>query len=133
MVYTLCNSTLQNKWVNNMSFGKYIQDARNKRRVSVKELADLVKIDFTYIHKIEGGHVPPPGDAIIYRLALALDLDEKYLLCLAGRVPPALSQMLAGNPALAELIDLLSQQRLPDECYREIREIILQVQGYLGG
>lgn len=66
-------------------FGARIKELREQAGLSQGELADKVKINFTYLSKIESGVMPPPSEKVILRLAEVLDTDRDELMTLAGK------------------------------------------------
>ncbi|MBL7065769.1 MAG: helix-turn-helix transcriptional regulator, partial [Anaerolineae bacterium] len=70
------------------TFGERIRELRTTRdnRISLRDLARRVEIDFTYLSKIENGKVPPPSDEVIEKLARELEADLEELLALAAKV-----------------------------------------------
>lgn len=65
------------------AFGRRIAAARRAKRLSVRELAKMIGMDFTRLSKIEHGDRPPPEPEYIARLAKVLDLDAFELAKLA--------------------------------------------------
>ena len=84
-------------------FGAKIRELRRQARMTQKELAEKVDIDFTYLSKIETGVMPPPSEKVILRLAEVLNTDKDELMTLAGRVPPDVAQLLS-NPEALQLV-----------------------------
>lgn len=78
-------------------FGAKLRQLRKKARMSQREVADKVKIDFTYLSKIESGVMPPPSEEKIRRLAKVLGCDEYELITLAGKVPIDLKRLIVRN------------------------------------
>lgn len=111
-----------------MEFGQRIRDLRRVRNLSQRELAARVGIDFTYLSKIEVGRLNPPSEPVIRRIAEALSADADELINLAGKVPKELKAMLEENPEAVELLRVLSEQRLPDNTYREMLDIARKAQ-----
>jgi transcriptional regulator with XRE-family HTH domain len=69
-------------------FGKLIRQARKDRQYSQRELAKLLKIDFTYLSKMENNRADyAPKEEVIRGLAKHLKLNEEELIFLAGRIP----------------------------------------------
>lgn len=71
-----------------MRFGERLRELRKQRGLTQRDLAGVVGVDFTYISKIENGHMPPPSEETIIKLARALRVDADELLSLAKKVPP---------------------------------------------
>ena len=69
-----------------MDFGSRIRELRKEKDISLRDFADLIKMDFTYLSKIENAKVEPPSEDKIRSMARILDVDPEELLVLAGRV-----------------------------------------------
>ena len=78
--------------VNCKRFGATIRELRTKAKLTLRELAVRVGIDFTYLSKIESGMLPPPSEKVVLRLAEALNADRNELLTLAGRISSGAAQ-----------------------------------------
>ena len=100
-------------------FGKLIRQARKDRKFSQRELAKLLKIDFTYLSKLENNRADyAPKEDVIRGLAKHLELNEEELIFLAGRIPqqeedllkehykemPALFRRMRENPEFAKRV-----------------------------
>ena len=58
------------------TFGKWIKDARRSKGYSQRDLAALVKVDYTYLSKLENDRAEyPPKDDVIQALIEHLELD----------------------------------------------------------
>ena len=101
------------------NFGKLIRQARKDLKLSQRELAKLLKIDFTYLSKLENNRADyAPKEDVIRGLAKHLKLNEEELIFLAGRIPqqeedllkqhykdmPALFRRMRENPEFAERV-----------------------------
>lgn len=60
-------------------FGRNIRRVRKKQGISQEELAHRVKIDYSYMNKIENGGVNPTL-RVIYRICNALSVKSNELL-----------------------------------------------------
>lgn len=99
-----------------LPFGKRIRELRLEKDLSQRDLAEQVKIDFTYLSKIENAKVDPPSDDAIRRLAHALDADIEELLALAAKVSQEdLRETVTDNPGLGVLFRKLQSGRLTPE------------------
>ena len=100
-------------------FGNLIRQARKDCKYSQRELAKLLKIDFTYLSKLENNRADyAPKEEVIRGLAKHLNLNEEELIFLAGRIPqqeedllkqhykdlPALFRRMRENPEFAERV-----------------------------
>ena len=110
------------------AFGDYIRQQREARRAtdpafSVRQLAQRVGIEPSYLSKIERGEQPSPGEQTIAALARELGEDSDVLLALAGKVSSDLQAVIRKRPKLfAQLIREL--RNMPDHAVlRVVREI----------
>ncbi|MGC9503773.1 helix-turn-helix domain-containing protein [Baaleninema sp.] len=101
------------------SFGSVIREARMNRGLSQRDLAKTLRVDFTYLSKLENDRADYAAkEEVIRSIAQELQLDEESLVFLAGRTPqryeeflkkhyremPKLFQRMAENPAFAEQV-----------------------------
>lgn len=87
------------------SFGKFLRERRltraaENRAFSLRQLAERVGIEPSYLSKIERGQQPPPGEETIRRIATELGENPDILLALAGKVSTDLVQIIRERPAL---------------------------------
>ena len=76
-------------------FGTLIRQARKDKSYSQRELAKILKIDFTYLSKLENNRAYyAPKEEVIRGLARNLDLDAEELIFLAGRIPQQEAELL---------------------------------------
>ena len=111
-----------------MTFGQYVRTAREKklrqdRTFSVRQLAQRIGVEPSYLSKIERDQVAPPSEATITRLAQELDEDADLLLAMAGKVSSDLQRIILNRPQLfAELLRQLKDA--PDHAIQSVaREI----------
>jgi len=100
-------------------FGSYIRERRERLRAtdprgSVRQVAERIGVEPSYLSKVERGLVAPPSEAKILRLAQELGEDPDVLLALAGKVSQELQAAIRKRPALfGEVIRHLRD--LPDQ------------------
>jgi len=109
-------------------FGRYLRKKREKRRegdpaFSVRQVAERVGLEPSYLSKIERGEEAPPSEEKIRALAEDLEEDPDVLLALAGKVSADLQEIIRKRPALfGELIREL--KKMPDNAVlRLVREV----------
>ena len=92
-------------------------------RYSLRQVADRIGVEPSYLSKVEREIVPPPSEATLVRLAEELDLDADVLLALAGKVSSDLQAAIRKRPELfAQLIRELKD--MPDRAVlRVVREV----------
>ena len=62
------------------TFGQLIRQARQGKGFSQRDLAKLVKVDYTYLSKLENDRAEyPPKEEVIQSLAHQLELELKEL------------------------------------------------------
>ena len=112
------------------SFGELLRERRIAKAsgdaaFSLRQVAQRVGIEPSYLSKIERGEQPPPGEETIRRIAEELGEDSDALLALAGKVSGDLLEIIRARPAVvAEL--LRSIRRAPakrvSEIARQVRD-----------
>lgn len=110
------------------SFGDFIRKRRERLRAndpaySVRQVAQRMGIQPSYLSKVERGEVAPPSEQTTRKLAHELGLDSDMLLAMAGKVSSDLQDVIRRRPELfAELIRGLKE--MPDHAVlRLVREV----------
>jgi transcriptional regulator with XRE-family HTH domain len=105
-------------------FGQRIRQLRRQTGLSLRDLAPKVNVGFTYLSKVETGRLDfgsYPSEALIHKLAEALDADEDELLLLAEKIPTKIKAMVLQQPeAFSRLADLDDRKR--DELLRRLQQ-----------
>lgn len=71
------------------TFGAHVRKLRLAKGMTLRDLAQAIDVDFSYLSKIENGKAGYlPGADTIRALAVALDADVIELLELADKLPP---------------------------------------------
>jgi HTH-type transcriptional regulator, competence development regulator len=111
-----------------LSLGDFIRERRetlrrDDARFSLRQVAERVGIEPSYLSKVERGLGSPPSEETLLRVAAELDVDGDVLLALAGKVSSDLQDAIRKRPLLfAELIRELKD--LPDQAVlRLVREV----------
>lgn len=84
-----------------MTFGKRVRRLRQDKGWTLRDLAAKVGVGFTYLSRVENERLnygDYPSDALIHRLADALDADEEELLILAKRIPEPVKKRVLQRP-----------------------------------
>lgn len=112
------------------AFGEYLRERREAkrledRRFSLRQLAQRIGVEPSYLSKVERGLEPPPSEAKVKALAKELDQDPDILLAMAGKVSTELQDVIRKRPQLmAELLRQLKS--MPDHAIlriaREVRD-----------
>lgn len=100
-----------------MDFGSRIRQLRTAKGISLRDFADMVRIDFTYLSKIENGKVDPPSEDKIRVMARKLVVDAEQLLDLAGKISSdQIRKAVESNPDVGVLLRKLQSRSLsPDQ------------------
>ena len=107
-----------------MDFGTRIRELRKEKRISLRDFANLVGIDFTYLSKIENGKVDPPSEEKIRSIATKLDVDAEVLLGLAGKISSEqIRRAVESNPNVGTLLRKLQSRNLTDEQVKGMLDI----------
>lgn len=108
--------------------GSYLRERREAlrredSRYSLRQVAERVGIQPSYLSRIEREIEAPPGEDTLVRLAEELDEDPDVVLALAGKVSSDLQEVIRSRPRLfARLIRQLEE--MPDEAVlRIVREV----------
>lgn len=86
-----------------MTFGEMAKGLRKEQRISQRDLAEQVGIDFTYLSKIENDRMEPPSEVTIRRIAEALNTNPDELLVAADRFPSDLADALKDTETIGAL------------------------------
>jgi HTH-type transcriptional regulator, competence development regulator len=78
-----------------MTLGQKVKERRLALNYTLRELAKLADMDFTYLSKIENDKTDrPPSEELLGRLAKHLDIDAGELVILSGQVPHEMKELL---------------------------------------
>jgi transcriptional regulator with XRE-family HTH domain len=103
-------------------FGELLRNLRKQRRVTQRQLADQVGIDFTYISKIESGTMDPPAEDKIIRIAEVLLVEPEGLILAANKVPKSFQRLITENKEIPVFLRKASE--LSPAQWKRIKEII---------
>ena len=98
-----------------MKFGQRVRELRHDKGWSLRDLASEVGVGFTYLSRVENERLncgDYPSEALIHRLADALDADEDELLILAEKIPPLVKQRVLERPDAFMRLAQLSDQEI---------------------
>ena len=107
-----------------MDFGSRIRQLRTDKGISLRDFADIVGIDFTYLSKIENGKVDPPSEDKIKVMASKLGVESEVLLDLAGKISSEqIRKAVASNPDVGVLLRKLQSRRLTHDQVKDMLKI----------
>jgi len=110
------------------TFGPYIRDRRERLRredprFSVRQVADRIGVEPSFLSKVERDEVPPPSEEKIVALARDLGEDADVLLAMAGKVSSDLQRVIRKRPELFAAL-IREMKNLPDQAVlRLVREV----------
>jgi HTH-type transcriptional regulator, competence development regulator len=105
------------------AFGVLLKSLRQSRSWGLRPFARAVGIAPSYQAFIESGHVPPPSEEKILRMAEVLDVPAQRLLIPAGRLPSDVLRALWQHPAMPAILSTLPGMSL-DEAQTFCRQVI---------
>lgn len=108
-----------------MRFGERIRELRKAKRLSLRQLAELVDVSHTYLSKVENQKLDfgeYPSEALIYKLAAELEGDVRQLLLLAEKIPDDIKQMILRSPKLFHDLERMNKKKL-----RSVEEFVVSV------
>lgn len=88
-------------------FGQRVRHLRLAKGLSLRDLAPKVGVGFTYLSKVETGRLDfgdYPSEALIHKLAEALDADEDELLLMAEKVPEQIRRRVVQRPEVFRVL-----------------------------
>jgi transcriptional regulator with XRE-family HTH domain len=84
-----------------MTFGEKVRQLRKAKNLTLRELARKVKVNFTYLSKIENQRLSfgeYPSEDLIRKLAKVLDGNEDELLLRAEKIPADIKKRVIERP-----------------------------------
>lgn len=107
-------------------FGSTLKNLRKERRITQRDLAEKVGVDFTYISKIENGKlVNSPSVDTIVKIAQALDANADELILLAKKVPETIRETIVDDDLAVAFLRKVPQ--LTPEQRQKIQDCINEV------
>ncbi|HET7035336.1 MAG TPA: helix-turn-helix transcriptional regulator [Thermomicrobiaceae bacterium] len=107
-------------------FAELLKQYREQVRMSQSRLAESSGFDHSYVSRLESGHRTPTREAVI-KFAAAMELPEPErdaLLAAAGFMPQRVESLLAEEPILTEVFQLLQSQQVPECVRRDVRDML---------
>src|SRR5438046_67985 len=104
-----------------MAFGEALRTLRREAGISQRELAGKVGVDFSYISKLENGHLPAPAADTVIKLCAALNVAPERLLSLSGKLPSDVQETMSGSTAAQQFLRDAQQLRLTEDEWFRLR------------
>ena len=105
-------------------FGAALKGYREAGRISQSKLAERAGFDHSYVSRLESGARMPTREAVL-QIAAALNLEPVHqdaLLAAAGFLPREVSSLLAEEPEITLVLDLLQDQAVPEAFRQNLRQ-----------
>lgn len=107
-----------------MHIGHRIRELRKQKHLTLRQLAQMARINYTYLSKIENGRLShTPSTRTLRDLARALDVDELELLQLANKLPSGFDQIAKNRNALL-FFRRASQVVSTDELWKDLERYL---------
>jgi transcriptional regulator with XRE-family HTH domain len=88
--------------------------------MSQRELADRTGLDFSYISKMENGHIPPPAADTVVLIAKTLNAPAEELLALTGKIPSSVQQSISTNQTAQTFLREVQEMGLTDDEWKKM-------------
>lgn len=111
------------------TFARCLMEMRGIAHISQWKLAEVAGYDHSYISRLEIGQRLPSRDAVL-RMAEAMQLsadNRDRLLMSAGYSPLDMRNLVASEPVIGELLELLEDRMVTDEVRDDVRTVIATV------
>jgi transcriptional regulator with XRE-family HTH domain len=109
-----------------IAFASLLKQSREEVRMSQSRLAEESGFDHSYVSRLESGHRAPTREAVM-KFASALQLSDPErdsLLAAAGFMPQRVESLLANEPVLTEVFQLLQSPGIPERVRQDVREML---------
>jgi len=97
------------------TFGQRVRQLRKAKNLGQRPLAAKIGVSFTYVSRIENENLDfgqYPSEALIVKLAKALDADPDELLLLAKKIPEPIRQRVLERPEAFRKLAALDDKTL---------------------
>lgn len=85
-----------------MTFGKLLKKLRKRKNIGIKKLAPTLKVDYSYLSKLENDRALP-SKKTIRKVAKYFSYSEDDLLIKANKIPKDIIKIIQENPKEALL------------------------------
>jgi transcriptional regulator with XRE-family HTH domain len=105
-----------------MTFGEALRTLRREAGISQRDLAERVGVDFSYISKLENGHLPAPAADTVVKICSALGVPPERLLSLTGKLPTDVQETVGGSPAAQQFLRDAKQFSITETEWQHLRQ-----------
>jgi len=111
------------------TFGALLREKRQAAGVNQRELASKIKVDFSYISKLENDRLSPPAAETIVAICEVLDIAPEELLSAAGKIPSDVQKTIGESQAAQQFLREAQQLDLSDEEWQQMRKSLQNLGG----
>ena len=105
------------------TFAETVKTLRKQKRITQRDLAEKIGVDFTYISKIENARlVHSPSEDTIRKIASVLETDADALIVLAEKVPKKLQETIVTDDFVVNFLRVAPH--LDSDQRRRIKSVI---------
>jgi len=107
-----------------ITFGQALKQIRREKRVSQRELASKVGVDFSYISKIENDRLPPPSADTIIRMCQILNVPSEILLAQSGKVSTGIKEVISTSEGAIRFLNEVQEMKLSDDDWLKLTNVL---------
>lgn len=105
------------------NFGEYLRELRLEKNFTLRELAQKLDVDFTYLSKLENNRIEnKPSIDLIKKLSKELNADENVLTTLVGKVPSIILEQVAEDQNAMKFFRSLASKRRSSAEWKKLKE-----------
>ena len=97
------------------TFGQALRGYRRSAKISQRELADRIGIDFSYLSKLENDRISPPAADTVVAICHALGIDPEELLALTGKIPSDIQKTVSTSVGAQTFLREVQRMSLTDD------------------
>lgn len=90
------------------SFGDYLRELRTQNNVSLRQLAKHLRVNFTYISKLENNKCTTPSEELIEKIANFFEVDSLELYLASGKIPKEITNKILNNKEIYTFLKNIS-------------------------
>lgn len=105
-----------------MEIGRYINDFRVKRKLSIQQMSVRVGVNPSYLREVERGE-KIPDDYFIRNLSEQFGLDENYIFGLLGKAPLVAREELDHHALLQQTLTEIGMSSFSEQRKQELYDM----------
>lgn len=104
--------------------GGIIKEERKSKKITQRELAVLIGVDFSYISKIENGNSQTPSKEVLTKIANTLEIDQELLFIKGGQVPEDIKEIIFNKPGIVKFLRGIKDKEISKDQWEGIYDFI---------